>query len=159
MQDEINKEYTPEQLSQLDTLIEDLEAFTADLPVLSAEEKAGLVKAPDNSGSWMRNMLFRSQQNLNKLSRAYQPETVERDLKLDRDIEPRAIRLQRVLDRFGSTQFLARSDAFSALLGVRRGLKDAGVAGVDDDLSEGLQRFFSRTAKPKPTPGTPPPAQ
>jgi len=64
-----------------------------------------------------------------------------------------------VLDRLESAQFLARSDAFSALLGVRRALKDAGVAGVDDNLSDGLKRFFTRSSKSEPTPPTTPPTK
>jgi hypothetical protein len=52
------------------------------------------------------------------------------------------------MDRMESGKFMARSDAFAVLLGVRRQLKDSDVAGIDDDLSDGLSRFFSRTSKP-----------
>src|SRR5882672_6053831 len=45
---------------------------------------------------------------------------------------------QRNVERLESAVFLANSDAFAALLGVRRQLKDSGVAGVDDNLSDGL---------------------
>jgi hypothetical protein len=93
----------------------------------------------------MQQMLVRSQQNLNKLSREYDPGTTQRDLDLISSLQPRLMRLQRVVDRVQSALFLANSDAFSVLLSVRRQLKDAGVAGVDDNLSEGLQRFFSRS--------------
>jgi hypothetical protein len=42
------------------------------------------------------------------------------------------------------------------LLGVRRQLKESAVAGVDDNLSDGLKRFFSRHGGDKAAPVTPP---
>ncbi len=152
MQNEINKTYTPQQLAEFDTLLTGLEALTADLAVFTQEEKAALVKTPDNATDWMNGMLLRARQNMGILSRAFDPEPVAQDLRLDQDVTPRLMRLQRVVDRMQTTQFLARSDAFSALLGVRRSLKDAHVAGVDDDLSDGLKRFFSRTSRATPAP-------
>ena len=113
--DEINKEYSAEQLQELDTILDGLDHFTVDLEAARNEDKSRYVKAPDNSGDWMQNMLARSEQNLDKLARSYDPELVKRDLQLSADLEARIIRMQRVLDRLTSAQFLARSDAFSAL--------------------------------------------
>lgn len=149
-QNEIDKEFTAPQLAEIDTALDKLEQLTADLPVLSAAEKAGLVKPPDGAGGWMQGMALRAQQNLGKLSREYDPARVRKDLDLDAAIEPRELRLARLLDRFGGGRFLARSDAFAALLGARRQLREAGVSGVDDDLSDGLRRFFSRSSPDKP---------
>jgi hypothetical protein len=122
-----------------------IENQTAGWRVLTPDEKQSYVKAPEDALGWMQQMLVRSQQNLNKLSREYDPGTTQRDLDLISSLQPRLMRLQRVVDRVQSALFLANSDAFSVLLSVRRQLKDAGVAGVDDNLSEGLQRFFSRS--------------
>jgi hypothetical protein len=54
-------------------------------------------------------------------------------LALDTTLGPRELRLRRVLDHLSGARFLARSDAFAAMLAVRRQLKGAGVAGVDDN--------------------------
>jgi len=145
MQNEINKQFTDAELKAIDDALTVLETTLADLPVLSGEDKAAHVKAPDGARGWMQQMVTRSQQNLNKLSRDYDPALVQRDLDLAGTIEPRQLRAQRIVDRLESGVFLANSDAFAALLGVRRQLKDSGVAGVDDNLSDGLQRFFNRT--------------
>ncbi len=147
MQNEINKTYSAEQLQTLDTLIDGLEQFTADFEPARNKDKSEYVKAPDGSGDWMQNMLTRSEQNIDKLPRSYDPELVKRDLQLSADLESRILRVERILERLVAGQFMARSDAFSALLGVRRTLKHAGVAGVDDNLSDGLKRFFTRISK------------
>lgn len=154
MQNQIDKKFAAEELNAIDAALAALEVATADLPVLSGEDKAGYVKAPDGARGWMEQMVTRSQQNLGRLSREYDPATVQRDLGLVTDVEPRRLRAKRIVDRLESAIFLANSDAFSVLLGVRRQLKDVGVAGVDDDLSEGLERFFNRTSHA--TPAVPP---
>src|SRR5207244_4504327 len=115
--------------SSFDAALTALEQLIADLPVLSAEEKAGLVKPPDGASDWMAGMLSRSQQNIAKMARDFDPASVQRDLDLDAALDPRELRLTRSLDRVSGGRFLARSDAFAALLGVRRRLKDEGVAG------------------------------
>ena len=159
MQNEIDKQFTAEQLAAVDAALTVLETFTLDWPVLSGEEKASLVKAPDDGRGWMEGMLVLAEQNLNELPRNFDPALVHHDLDLTPVLLPRQIRLQRVADRLGSALFMANSDAFAALLGVRRRLKDAGLAGVDDNLSEGLARFFNRESRSQPpTPPTPPPA-
>lgn len=155
-QNEIDKEFTTEELAALDAAIAALETITQSFPVLTAAEKSAHVRPPDGAGDWMLNMAVRADQNLGKMPRDYDPARVRRDLSLDSQIEPRQLRLQRVMDRLESARFLAKSDSFSALLGVRRTLKDAGVTGVDDNLSDGLRRFFSRSSGQKPTP---PPAK
>ncbi len=152
MQNEISKEYSAQQVADFESFISGLERLTADLPVLSSEDKNSFVKTPENASDWMNNMLIRSRQNLPHLPRSFDPDGVAQDLRLNEVISPFLLRLQRVSDRLHSAQFLARSDAFSALLSARRALKDAQVAGVDDDLSEGLRRFFTRGAKAAPTP-------
>lgn len=145
MQNEIDKQFTDAELKAMDDALTVLETTLADLPVLSGADKSAHVKAPDGARGWMQQMATRSHQNLNKLSRDYDPALVQRDLDLTVIIEPRQLRAQRIVDRLESAVFLANSDAFGALLGVRRQLKDSGVAGVDDNLSDGLQRFFNRT--------------
>ena len=149
MQNQIEMEFTHQQIADFDAALDKLDGLTADLPVLSGQDKSGLVKPPDGAGDWMDGMAIRAQQNLNKLSREYEPARVQKDLTLNRVLDPRALRLERVLDRINGGRFLARSDAFAALLGARRQLKDAGVAGVDDNLSDGLRRFFTRSSPEK----------
>ncbi len=156
-QDDINLELTPEQLAQFDAALDTLETLSALFPVVSTEEKARHVKPPDGAGDWMSDMATRAEQNIGKLARDYDPAEVARDLKLDADLAPRQLRLQRILDHVGGARFLAGSDAFSALLSVRRQLRGAGVAGVDDNLSDGLARFFSRSSKAETANPTPPP--
>ncbi len=155
MQNEIDKQFTTEQLTALDGALTVLEILTQDLPVLSGDDKAALVKAPDDARGRMEGMLVLAQQNLPELARNFEPALVQRDLDLTATLDPRRLRAQRITDRLVSAMFLANSDAFAVLLGVRRQLKDAGLAGVDDNLSEGLQRFFNRQAKVSPP--TPPP--
>ncbi len=99
-------------------------------------------------------MLTRAKQNLNKLPRDFDTEKVKHDLNLSAALESRLLRLKRVEDHITSAIFLADSDAFAAGLQVRRLLQDAGVSGVDDNLSEGLVRFFKRSS---PTPAPAPP--
>ena len=153
MQNEIDKQFTDAQLKTIDDALTALETATADLPVLSGEDKATHVKAPDGAQGWMEQMLTRSQQNLGKLARDYDPALVQHDLTRVSTLAPRLLRAQRIVDRLESGSFLANSDAFAGLLGVRRQLKDAGVAGVDDNLSDGLQRFFNRSHRSAaPTP-------
>ena len=151
MQNEIDKQFTPEQLQAMDNALTALETATADLPVLSASDKAGHVKPPDNARGWMEQMVVRAQQNLSKLPRDFDPALVQNDLDFTAAVAPRLLRMQRLVDRLVSGSFLADSDAFAASLETRRHLKDAGVAGVDDNLSDGLQRFFNRTS-PAPAP-------
>ena len=157
MQNEIDKQFTDAQLKAIDDALTVLETTLADLPVLSGDDKAAHVKAPDGALGWMQQMVTRSQQNLGKLSRDYDPALVQRDLDLVALIGPRQLRAQRIVDRLDGATFLANSDAFAACLGVRRQLKDSGVAGVDDNLSDGLKRFFNRTNRA--TPPTPTAAQ
>ncbi len=151
-QNEIDITLTPEQLTQLDTALSGLEALTQVFPTLSPEEKAGLVKPPETADGWMNGMLIRAQQNLGRLPRDFDPAAVKKDLDLAAVISPFELRLSRVIDRLGNARFLARSDSFAQLLGVRRALKDAGLTGVDDDLDEGLKRFFNRSGKAATTP-------
>lgn len=152
MQNEIDKTFTQQELSDFDASLTKLEALTQDLPVLTGDDKATHVRPPDGAGDWVGNMLTRAQQNLNKLSREFDPAVVQRDLDLIDALDPRILRLQRVMDRLNSARFLAGSDTFAVMLGVRRQLKDSGVAGVDDNLSDGLQRFFTRTSHAQPAP-------
>ena len=159
MQNEIDKQFTEAELKALDDALTVLETTLADLPILSGDDKATHVKAPDGALGWMQQMITRSQQNLSKLSREYDPALVQRDLALVATVEPRLLRIQRIADRLDSATFLANSDAFGALLGVRRQLKDSGVTGVDDNLSDGLQRFFNRSNKAQPAASTTTPAK
>jgi hypothetical protein len=155
-QNTIDKEFTPEQLAALDAALDTLEGLTADVTVLDAAGKARLPKPPEGGGDWVDNMFIRAQQNLHLLSRSFDPAAVQRDIALESVLLPRQLRLQRVCDKFDSTRLRGRSDAFRAMLDARRQLLDAGVAGVDDNLSEGLQRYFSR--QPAEAPPTPKPA-
>ena len=155
-QNEIDMQYTAEQLTQFDAALTTLETLTATIPVLATDEKNGLVKPPENADGWMTGMLTRAEQNLARLPRDFEPASVQRDLDLAAALAPRELRLARVMDRIGSARYAARSDAFAALLGVRRTLKDSGLAGVDDNLSHGLQRFFGRTGTASAKPATPP---
>ena len=151
MQNEINKQFTDAELKAIDDALTALETATADIPVLSGDDKASHVKAPDNSRGWMEQMVTRAQQNLTKLPRDFDPALVQRDLDFTATVNPRLLRAQRIVDRLVSGVFLADSDSFAACLETRRHLKDAGVAGVDDNMSDGLQRFFNRTSStPKP---------
>jgi len=157
MQNEIDKQFTPEQLKAMDDALTVLETTLTDLPVLAAADKAGLVKAPDNSRGWMEGMVVRAQQNLDKLPRNFDPALMQKDLGFSSDVAPRLLRAQRVVDRLTSGTFQADSDSFAAALEIRRHLKDAGVSGVDDNLSDGLQRFFNRSnAKAAPAPAATP---
>jgi hypothetical protein len=154
-QNTIDKEFTPEQLAALDAALDTLEGLTADLTVLDTEGKAKLPKPPEGAGDWVDNLFIRAQQNLNLLPRAFDPAAVQRDIALESVLAPRQLRLERVRDKLDSTRFRGRSDAFRAMLDVRRQLTAAGVAGVDDNLSDGLKRYFSRQsteAPPAPKP-------
>ena len=156
MQNEIDKKFTDAELKVIDDALTGLETTLADLPVLSAEDKASHVKAPDNSRGWLEGMVTRAQQNLDKLPRNFDPALMQKDLDFSADVAPRLLRAQRIVDRLTGGTFLADSDAFAAALEIRRHLKDAGVAGVDDNLNDGLQRFFNRTGStPKPAACTP----
>ncbi len=151
MQNEIDKQFTPEELKTMDDALTVLENTIAGLPVLSGDDKATHVKAPDNSRGWMEGMVVRAQQNLAKLPRDFDPALMQKDLDFTGTVAPRLLRAQRIVDRLTGGTFLADSDTFAAALEIRRHLKDAGVAGVDDNLSDGLQRFFNRSnAKPAP---------
>ncbi|MBI5388413.1 MAG: hypothetical protein HZA90_27425 [Verrucomicrobia bacterium] len=154
-QNDIDREFAAQELTEFDGALDKLETLTKDLPVLSPEEKAAHVRPPDGAGEWMEGMATRAEQNINKLPRDYDPARAQRDFKLDAVLEPRELRLARVLDRINNARFLARSDLFATMLGVRRQLKEAGVAGVDDNLSDGLRRFFSRSGGAKPAPASP----
>lgn len=159
MQNEIDKQFTTEQLTALDAALTVLETATADLPVLSTDDKASHVKAPDNSRGWLEQMVTRAQQNLDKLPCNFDPTLMQRDLAFSAAVGPRLLRAQRVVDRLMGGTFLADSDAFAAGLEIRRHLKDAGVAGVDDNLSDGLQRFFNRSSRPPAPSPSPSPAK
>jgi hypothetical protein len=156
MQNTIDFEFTTDQLKQLDDAIAVMETLTRDFNVLTAEEKGEVVKAPDNSDGWMQDMTTRVEQNLSKLRRDFTSEPLLRDIKLATDIAPRQLRIQRILDRLESARFKARSDGFANCLDARRQLRAAKVAGVDDDLSEGLRRFFSRADRSDTAPTSPP---
>lgn len=145
MQNEIDKQFTAEQLTAIDNALMALETATADLKVLSGDDKAGLVKAPDGARGWLENMVVRAQQNLNKLPRDFDPALMQRDLDFSAAVGPRLLRIQRITDKLVSSTFQADSDSFAAGLEIRRHLKDAGVTGTDDNLSDGLQRFFNRS--------------
>ena len=54
-------------------------------------------------------MVTRSQQNLNKLSRDYDPALVQRDLDLAGTIGPGQLRAHRIVDRLDGATFLANS--------------------------------------------------
>ncbi len=155
MQNEIDKQFTPEQLAAIDNALTVLETNLADLTVLSADDKASHVKAPDNSRGWMEGMVVRAQQNLTKLPRDFDPALMQKDLDFTAAVAPRQLRAQRIVDRLTGGTFLADSDTFAAALEIRRHLKDAGVAGVDDNLSDGLQRFFNRTSSKPASAATP----
>ncbi|MEI7534769.1 MAG: hypothetical protein WCK57_10415 [Verrucomicrobiae bacterium] len=155
MQNEIDKKFTDAELKAVDDALTVLETTLTDLPVLSADDKAAHVKAPDNSRGWMEGMVIRAQQNLGKLPRDFDPALMQKDLDFTAAVAPRLLRAQRIVDRFTGGTFLADSDTFAAALEVRRQLKDSGVAGVDDNLSDGLQRFFNRSKSAAPAPTTP----
>ena len=148
MQNEIAVTLTAEQLAPVLAALDTLETFTAAFPTLTTEEKLGLVRPPETADGWMANMLARAEQNLGKLPRDFDPAVVRQDLALQTALTPLLLRLQRVAGHLESGLFLARSDAFSALLGVRRQLKDANLPGIDDDLNDGLRRFFRRDKAP-----------
>lgn len=147
IQDTIDKEFTADELKKLDDALTALEEVTQDFKVLSAKDKARLVKAPDDSYGWRGNMAVRAEQNLDSLPRKFDLAKMTRDLKLETDLEPRELRLRRILDRIDSATLLAASDSFSASLLVRRQLKSLGVAGVDDGMDEGLESFFKRSGE------------
>jgi hypothetical protein len=150
IQNEIDKTYTEQQLKDFNDALIKLEGLTADLPILSGDEKSQHVRPPEGAGDWMRDIATRAQQNINKLSREYDPALLQRDLAYIDTTEPLILRLQRIIDRLKSGTFLANSDAFSVSLDARRQLKNAGVHGNDDNLNEGLKRFFSRPGASKP---------
>lgn len=156
-QNDIDIELTDTELATLEAAIVVIEQFAARFPIVTAHDKKNHVKAPDGSGDWMDNMLTVADQNNDVLPRNYSPDPIRRDIKLDKVLAPLELRLQRALERLDGARFLARSDAFAALLGVRRKLKEAGVSGVDGNLNEGLRRFFGRESKDDATPtsGTP----
>ena len=145
LQNTIDKAHSPEQLKAYDEALTIIETLTADFPVLSATEKARRVKAPEGSVEWRNNMLVRAEQNLDKMPRSFDAEKVKRDLKLEADLEPRKLRLERLVDRLESAILMAASDSFSSGLFVRRQLRSLGVAGVDDGLDDGLRTFFKRS--------------
>ena len=153
MQNEINIVLTPAQLQAIDDLLTALETATALFP--KNVDKAQYVKAPDDSRGWMEGMLNRAQQNLNAMPRDFDPALIQNDLNLSAALNPRILRLQRITQHFTDATFLADSDAFSDLLEARRRLQDAGVSGVDDNLNDGMNRFFNRSKRAKPTPPTP----
>ena len=150
IQNEIDMELTEAQLTPVLAALETLETFAAAFPSLSTEDKLALVRAPETADGWMSNMLTRAEQNLAKLPRELDPAAVRRDLTLYDTLTPLLLRMERVRDKVENATFLARSDAFAVLLSVRRLLKEADMAGVDDDLSDGLRRFFRRDKVVKP---------
>jgi hypothetical protein len=156
LQNTIDKEFTADELKKLDDALTVLEEVTKDFPVLTPKEKARRVKAPDNSQGWRGNMAVRAEQNLDSLPRSFDLAKVKRDLKLETDLEPRDLRLRRIVDRIDSAAFLAASDSFSASLFIRRQLKSLGVAGVDDGMDEGLESFFKRGGEDEAPPPVPP---
>jgi|GEM_PF-1916164 len=157
LQDTIDKEFTEDEPKKLDDALVALEELTKDFKVLSPKDKSRLVKAPDDSYGWRANMRVRAEQNLDSLPRKFNLAKMTRDLKLETELEPRELRLSRILDRLESAAFMAASDSFSASLLVRRQLKSLGVAGVDDGMDEGLGSFFKRSGEDDEA--TPPPAK
>ena len=154
MQNEINLVLTPAQLQAIDDLLTSLETIVAPFP--QPDDKATYAKPPEDGRGWMENMLTRVEQNLNIMPRDLDPALIQNDLNLSAALNPRILRLQRITGRFNDATFLADSDAFSDLLEARRRLQDAGVSGVDDNLNEGMARFFNRPKRGKSTPTTPP---
>ncbi len=146
-QNKIDIQLTETELATLETAIVVIEQFAARFAPVTGAEKRNLVKAPDGSGDWIENMLTLADQNNDVLPRNFSADPIRRDIKLDKVLAPLELRLQRALERIDGARFLARSDAFAALLGVRRKLKEAGVSGVDANLNEGLRRFFGRESK------------
>ena len=155
MQNEIDLTLTPAQLQAIDDALTALENALQDLVILTPDEKNAHVKAPEDSRAWMNNLLARAEQNLAHLPRDFDPALVHTDLNLIDALIPRQLRVERLKDRLDSTVFLANSDVFADLLEARRRLMDANVAGVDADLSAGMQRFFNRSKRTKPTPPAP----
>lgn len=152
MQNEINLTLTPAQLQTVDDSLTALENTLQALTVLTPEEKNAHVKAPENSRDWMNNMLARAEQNLQHLPRDFDSALVQTDLNLMDALASRLLRLHRLADQVESSVFLAGSEAFADLLEVRRRLQDANVAGVDDNLNEGMQRFFNCPKRTKAKP-------
>ena len=147
-QNEIDIALTETDLAPVLAALATLETFVAAFPSLTAEDKQGLVRVPESADGWMANMLTRSEQNLGKLPRDFDPAHVRRDLALHQALSPLLLRLHRIGERVETAAFLARSDAFASLLAVRRRLKDAELPGIDDDLNDGLRRFFRRDKAP-----------
>lgn len=151
MQNKINLTPTPAQLQAIDDALTALETAVQAFPTLSTADKSSLVKPPEDARGWLEGMLARAQQNLNHLPRDFDPALVQNDLSLPATLNPRILRLERVVERMGNAVFLANSDAFADLLEVRRRLMDAKVTGVDDNLNDGMSRFFNRPKRTKPT--------
>lgn len=154
-QNRIDKEYTAAQLTAVDAAIQALETQFEDLLVRTAAEKSHAAKPPDGSGDWTANMLVRANQNLDKMPQSFDAAAIERDIALPGALEPCKLRLQRLVDKLTSAQFDARSDAFTAGLKIRETLQRSGVAGVDDNLNEGMKRYFSRSKAAAPEPAKP----
>lgn len=148
IQNEIDVTITEAGLTPVLAALATLETFVATFPSLTTEEKRTLMRVPETADGWMANMLARAEQNLGKLPRELDLETISRDLALQQTLTPIILRFQRVSERLETAAFLARNDAFATLLAVRRQLKDADLPGIDDDLDDGLRRFFRRDKAP-----------
>lgn len=152
MQNEINLVLSPAQLQALDDALLTLENFSQTLPNPTPADKAALVKPPGDALGWITGMLTRAQQNLDRLPRDFDPALVQHDLDLVAALAPRQLRLDRLKQRIDDAVVLANSDAFADMLEVRRRLMDAKVSGVDDNLDEGMARFFKRPKRTKTPP-------
>ncbi|MFZ4767495.1 MAG: hypothetical protein ACOYMN_21295, partial [Roseimicrobium sp.] len=82
----------------------------------------------------------------------FDPAPIQRDLKLRDGLMARSPRIDKIAQAWSNGIFFASSDTFSAGLDIRAQLTDADVAGVDDNLDDGLQRFFSRSPRKKAEP-------
>ena len=145
-QNEIDLEVTEQEWTQLDAALKVLEDFAAKLP---NKDKNSYVKAPENAGDWVKRMLSMAEQNLGKLRRDFDPAPIQRDLKLRDALMARSPRIDKIAQAWSNGLFFTSSDSFSAGLDIRSQLTDADVPGVDDNLDEGLQRFFSRSPRKK----------
>lgn len=152
MQNEINVTITPAQLQAINEALTALENIILTFPVPDPKTKSKLVKAPDDARHWEQIVLFHAQQNINKLSRDFDPALVQTDIAFADATLATGLRMKRIMAHLAESQFLAESDIFAAMLEARRHLLNAKIPGLDKQLDEGMESFFSRPKKTKTTP-------
>ncbi len=144
-QNKIDKVYTADEITSFDAALDALEELTKTFSVLSAKDKARVVKLPDGGEEFIANIQKTATLNSDLLPGKYNPVLLENDNTMAEQLAVRIERLAVVADKLESTKLLVDSDRFATGLYLRRTLKENGKEdGLDAGLDAGLLRFLSR---------------